>query len=60
VWDILTRFEIANTSHNVYPPNQIPGYATDNYMHLLIISEYRVTTSQTEKFPYFALTSPDR
>jgi len=33
-------------------------------MHLLIISfiisEYRVTTSQAEKFPYFALTSPDR
>jgi len=27
---------------------------------LLIISEYRVTTSQAEKFPYFALTSPDR
>ena len=26
VWDINICFEIAMTSYNVYPPNQIPGY----------------------------------
>jgi len=32
VWDINTCFEIAMISLNVYPPNQIPGYATDDLL----------------------------